>query len=139
MSIESSLHTYLLSQSAITNIVGSSVWHDFIPQTVTTAAITWNLVSKDHYHTVQGAAGWCVAQYEIVSWSRDFVECQSLGEAVRTSLQGFHGTWGSFDIGFVTCNGEYIQTEPLANATDSRWYRVVSDWLVGYAESQPSF
>jgi hypothetical protein len=142
MSLETDLRTYLLSQAAITALVkGNRIYCGVRDQDDPLPAITLARVTGEHGHTLTAAAGWCRARVQFDALATNYVDAETIGEALRGELQILGGaTIGSTSTNVsatILENDFPLYEEPIEGSAVGihRW---VSEYTVLYAESIPS-
>lgn len=138
MAILQSIRTRLLSQTAVTDIVGTRIHPQWRPQDGALAAITLQRISEDHVHNLEGGAGLARPRIQVDCWSSKYSEAQSLGEAVREALQGFTGTVDSVTIHSCLLDNRADLFEPPKDGSDKGIYHIALDFQLIYGESIPS-
>ena len=110
--IEQRLVAYLLTKTAITSIVGSKVYGNTAYQaSVAPFVLCVPNGGTRFYHTL-GASGLTEAAIDVVCRAKTDVKAAELYEAVRDSVDGFRGMWGSTQI-------DSAFLEPHATGTES--------------------
>ena len=142
--IRADLRTYLLSQSDITDLVGTRIYWVRIPQKNPSDAnypcITYRRATGGHVHNLDGAQGYAEAIVEIDIWGPDSEVVENVGEQVRESLQGFRGEMGTTDVRRrVTLEDEQDFYYPSEVGDDVGVYRIQYKYKIGYGESVPCF
>lgn len=92
------LRTYLLTQSAITNIT-SNIYPIHLPSRPTYPAIVYE--ESDHYEeeTFDGQEGFTDSDYIYHAWAQTYAEARTLSDAIRTTLKNFVGKANTIYIG----------------------------------------
>lgn len=139
MSLETDLPTYLLSKTAITNVVGTTLYQETIPQGVTGPAIAWSMSRPERLMCCAGAAGYAWATVQITCRSETNTQAFDLAESVRLVLHGFRGTIGSTIVGAIVFSDGDDDVENKGNSADSNYYFTVDRYRIGYAEAIPVF
>jgi len=135
--IEQSLYQYLSGIEAITNIVGTSIYHHHLPQSAEFPVLTFQLISSRHEHDLLGAAGIVTARYQVDCWSYSLSEAATMAEAVRQALQGFSGDMEDTEILFIVLDDQNNLDEAPKDGSDNWLYRREQDYLIKYRESIP--
>jgi len=134
----SDLYAYLTSKAAITAIVGARLYPHHLPQSVTVfPVLTFQQISNSHSHHLDSATGVAVARVQVDSWGISLASVESLGEAVRASLQGFTGNMEGSVIHFIQLESEQDLHELGLGGSDDWIFRRSQDYLIKYAESVP--
>lgn len=131
----SDLYTKLKNTSAITALCGTRIYPHHIPQSATVFPIlTFQIISNNHLHHLDGGAHQATARVQIDCWGRKVSDIDQLGEAVRVALQGFMGVFGSTTIHFVTLDNEQDLHEAPVDGSDDWIFRRSADYLIKYKE-----
>ena len=93
--ISAAINTYLLTQSAVTNIVASRIYPVILPQKPTYPAITYRDDEHSFDESFDGQNGLVESFYEIDAWSDTYVGAETLATAVRAALMNYTGTMGN--------------------------------------------
>ncbi len=117
---EEALCSYLTSSFGIFALASDRVYPLMLPQNCPLPAVTYQKVSGDRLHSLQGDTGYTTPVFQITSRADTYEQCKVLAEQVRLSLQNFTGTMGTsgFHIGAVLLIGEVEGYEPDTNS----WY-----------------
>lgn len=118
---EEALYRHLTSNYSIHAIAGDRVYPLMLPQSCPLPAVTYQKVSGERLHLLQGDTGYTMPVFQISSRAGTYAECKALAEQMRLSLQNFSGLMGGadgIDIGAVLLMGEVEGYEPDTNS----WY-----------------
>ena len=97
----SNIRTYLLTKSAITDVIGTRLRPDILAQSDTLPAMTYTEMYTNHFYTIDAAAGIENCMLEIMVYSETRTQADSLADLVRQQLQGYRGTAGSGEV--ISC------------------------------------
>lgn len=90
--IEQSLVTYLKTQSAVTDLIGTSPMR-FHPSTDTSnptyPLIVYRKISAEREHDLDGARGTAKSRYQMDVLADTYTSAKSVAEALRKSLDGY--------------------------------------------------
>lgn len=140
-SLESELKTYLLTKSAITDLVGSGssarIFEDRPRQNRDTPFVvitTFDGVSTEH---IGGISGLARNRVQIDCHGATSAEAYTLAEAVRLApLQMFRGTMGSTYVNSVTSEFGYRKfSYEKAKGSDTQVFVRSRDYIVFYQEA----
>lgn len=135
-SLSTELRAYLLTNASVTNLVGTRIYPNWIPQTETTRPnITIDHYGSDHDYELTKAAGWCKAQVQIDVWSNTLIAAKAVGEAIRGVLQGYSGTLCEVAL----LRRQFDLFEKPEHGDDEPIYHVGQQWEILIAESVPTF
>lgn len=133
--MESTIRTYLLSQSAITDLVSTRIFPGFIPASNTLPSITYHVFSTDHEYDIDSAAGFAVKRIQFDIWAETYAETKTIGEQLRQELQGYSA--GSIHVVLLD-NQIDLFTQPK-HADETPLYHLSQQYRIIYEESVPSF
>jgi hypothetical protein len=90
---------------------------------------------------MRGGDGIPAASFQLDCYAATAAECDTLAEAVRTSLDGFHGAMGS---GEKDVRGVFLVSvrdgqEESIGGVAAGIYRTSMDFTIRYGETVPSF
>lgn len=139
MSVTGDLQTFLLSKTAITNIVGTAgVYWMRAPQNVAFPYITFQLVSTDRASArTNDGDGLVVRRYQVDCWHKAG-DVHALAEAVRTSLSNFDGTMTSTTVQKCEVNDDMEFAENPEFGTEQTVDRIMLEAELWVTESIPN-
>lgn len=97
--IRQALADFLLSQSAVTDLVAQRVRPMFLTQGDTYPAITFRRVAAGHDPSLSAADDIPSPRFEVISWARTYGGAVALSEAVRGVLENQGASDGSVTWG----------------------------------------
>lgn len=118
---EESLYRHLIGSNGINAIAGDRIFPLMLPQNCPLPAVTYQKVSGERLHSLQGDTGYTTPVFQISARADTYAQCKVLAEQIRLSLQNFSGVMGGAagtDIGAVLLMGEVEGYEPDTNS----WY-----------------
>jgi len=129
VAVEYAVRARLAAVAGVTNIVGTRIYPNLLPQDVTLEAITYRRVSGPHVSAFGTDAGLSNPRFQVDVWADLYTEAVALAAAVQTALVRFRGTIAS----------ETIQDILLLNELDiyeqeRRIHRVMMDFEVWHTE-----
>lgn len=146
MSWPADLRTYLLSKSSITNLVGTRVYPDYIPQKNSTyPAIVYQIISDTPEHTLAGAALHTGTRVQLDVYAATALVRAQVVEALRNVLQGFPPTstltFGTTDT--LVSSVRYVNSfdiyEPPQDNSDTGLFRNSTDYWFRLKRTAPTF
>lgn len=138
MSVTGDLQTFLLSKTAITNIVGTAgVYWMRAPEDTDFPYITFQEVSDVREHDLSGQCGLVVASYQIDCWHVGSSAIHTLAEAVRTSIDGYTGTMTSTTVQYAKLTNRMEFSEPPEFGTEQTVDRIMLEIEMWVTESIP--
>jgi hypothetical protein len=136
-SIEAAFVAYITAQSTVTDLVGTRVYQDLMPQKAAYPAIVYSLVGEardDGYSFGTTANGQVEARLQVAAWATTSVAARAVHDAVRRLVNGFKGTWGENTIQsvFIDSTESAVDVEPGNDAARLFGYR--TDLLVTFEQ-----
>lgn len=131
--MKSGLVSLLSSEATITAISGTRVYVQRAPQNAAFPHIIITQMSSDENGTLDGGSGQLrFLDFDIDCKAKSSVTAESLGNAVRTYIDDYSGTAGSFTIGAVIMNDESDDYEPPQDGSDVGVFVVTLDVTIHY-------
>lgn len=112
---EESLYKHLINDIGVKAIIEERIYPLMLPQKSLLPAVTYQKVSGERLHSLQGDTGYTMPVFQISSRAETYAQCKALAEQIRLSLQNFTGIMGGtdgIDIGAVLLLGEIEGYEP---------------------------
>jgi hypothetical protein len=132
--MKSGLVSLLSSEATITAISGTLVYVQRAPQNAAFPHIIITQMSSDENGTLDGGSGQLrFLDFDIDCKAKSSVTAESLGNAVRTYIDDYSGTAGTFTIGAVIVNDESDDYEPPQDGSDVGVFVVTLDLKIGRA------
>jgi len=135
----SNIRTYLLTKSAITDLVATRIRPDVLAQGDALPAIIYTELYTNHQHTLTGAAGIEECLLELMCYSSTRAQADSLADLVRQQLQGFRGTAGAVEIISCLLDDTGHGYEQPQDDSDSGKYITAARFNVKVQETIPTF
>ena len=140
MGIETALFSYLSNKAAITAEVSTRIYATVAPSSVTFPYITYEIISEDHEHEMDGAAGLTNVLVQLDAWARLVSERQDIGEALRNALDGFTGQMGTENLEIRNC---FLENRTTFEETDKEGknlpvHRSSLDFSIWHEETLPT-
>lgn len=135
--VVSAVRTYLLSKSAITDVISQRIYFDRLRQNATLPAATISKVSETHYHKLSDRSGLVSTRLQIEAYSLSRLTSNGLAEAIyKCGIAAVKGLTNSIDIRGVTVeDGQRNYTIDDADGGDDHTYVTQFDLMVSYLES----
>ena len=89
MTIHQDLYEYLKVHRLVSAQVGTRIFPQMAPTSATKPYITYDQISSDQQHHMDGPSRLCMATFDISVWSDSSEEMNEVAEAVRLALDGF--------------------------------------------------
>jgi hypothetical protein len=131
--MKSGLVSLLSSEATITAISGTRVYVQRAPQNAAFPHIIITQMSSEENTTLDGGSGQLrFVDFDIDCKAKSSVTAESLGNAVRTYIDDYSGTAGSYTIGAVLINDESDDYEPPQDGSDVGVFVVTLDLTIHY-------
>jgi hypothetical protein len=92
------IRTYLLTKTAITDIVGTRIYPTILPQNATLPAIVFDVFGGTPDDVLTGSSGSFRAVVDLECISANHITSNDLAEQVRLVTQGYFGAMGDEQI-----------------------------------------
>ena len=124
----------LLSDTAITDLVGSAVFADQLPQGVKSKyAIVFNTITESANDHLSGPLGFDLATVQVDCYSKTRSDANQLRLTVRGVVAGYAGTMDATYIkGISQSTGYATTTDRVLAGTDQYRFVATQDFLVSY-------
>lgn len=132
------LRGYLLSKTAITDLVGSTrIYTDQLPQRATLPAIVLNQLFTMHEHQLSDLGGLAHARVQIECYAATRLVANSIVEAIRTcGIITQKGLTNGVDIRGVRIEeGMSYKDDAATDGSDEQRYVAVFDLVIDYTET----
>jgi hypothetical protein len=131
--MKSGLVSLLSSETTITTICGTRVYVQRAPQTAAFPHIIITQMGSEENGTLDGGSGQLrFLDFDIDCKAKSSVTAESLANAVRTYIDDYSGTAGSFTIGAVLMNDESDDYEPSQDGSDVGVFVVTLDVTIQF-------
>lgn len=131
------LRGYLLSKSAVTDLVGQRIYTDQLEQGATLPAVVMNKLFTTHDHALSDKAGLAHARIQFECYAATRQVANSVADSLHTSgIMTFKGLTGGVDIrGARVEEGMSYKTDPATDGSDESRYVSVIDLTIDYTET----
>jgi hypothetical protein len=131
--MKAGLVSLLSSEATITTICGTRVYVQRAPQTAVFPHIIITQMGSEENGTLDGGSGQLrFLDFDIDCKAKSSVTAESLANAVRTYIDDYSGTAGSFTIGAVLMNDESDDYEPPQDGSDVGVFVVTLDVTIQF-------
>lgn len=122
-SIEERLCYLLSSDALIASMVSRRIYPNIIPERAAMPAITYQQISGDRDHDMDGAEGYVTGRFQINCWDSSYGGAKDLSDIVRMALDGYSGLVSTHYIQriFLMDEGDMPEVEPELNSTRIRY------------------
>jgi len=134
MTVASDFRTYLLAQSAITDLIGTRVHPNHPPEIPTWPLLILRTISRTHAQHLAGIATAGTQRIQIDAWAATRLAADALSEAVLTALRSLAGAPATIGSGTRVCDVEIFGPRdddlPPADGSDEWLYLSSLDALL---------
>jgi len=131
MTIEKDIYYQLTDDTDVSTLVGDRVYPMKLPQGWTLPAITYQRISGERAHCLNGPSGRARPRFQIDCWAEDYDGAKDLSDKVRLCLDGFKGDINTeSDVGGITLEGDRDIWEE-----DIKIYRITMDFIIPHFEA----
>ena len=131
--MKSGLVSLLSSEATITAICGTRVYVQRAPQNAAFPHLIITQMGSEENATLDGGSGQLrFLDFDIDCKAKSSATAESLANAVRTYIDDYSGTAGSFTIGAVLMNDESDDYEPPQDGSDVGVFVVTLDVTIHY-------
>lgn len=131
--MKSGLVSLLTGEATVSAICGSRVYVNRAPQNATFPHVIITQMSSEENGTLDGGSGQLrFLDFDIDCKAKSSVQAESLCNAVRTFIDDYSGTAGSYTIGAVLINDESDDYEPPQDGSDVGVFVVTLDVTIQF-------
>jgi len=127
MSVEKDLKTYLLTRTAITDILGSRIYYQKLLQDPTLPALTYSRISTVRNRSHSGDSSLTRARIQYSCWGATPDDVEDLADAIESEMKSFSGTAGS-----TTVYASIVENRISLLDEESKYYHVPLDLMIQY-------
>ena len=127
MSVEKDIRTYMGTRTAITDIVGSRIYAQKLPQAATFPSLVYNRVSTQRTYSHSGDSNMTSPRIQYSCFAETYEEAKDLAEQIVSEMSGFKGTAGSSTIYSTFVDNELDLIDP-----ESKLYFIPVDLMITY-------
>lgn len=135
--IEIAFRQYLLSISAITDIVADRVTIMRLFQNTDFPALTYLIESVYRVESQKGGTGLVRTRMQLDHYAKSMLDARNLATITRKVLQGYRGTMGT-GANLVNVSQIRFQSELSFYHQDVNNYRIVHDYHIWHDEEKPT-
>lgn len=132
--IGNNLRTYLLTKSAITDLLGAAgeIYSDVLPQRgqYTLPAIVFSVISGGSGRVLTGSANYGRSRIQVDCWADERDDANALGEAVRSNVEHYSGAAGDDDIDIAMHDTQRYIYEPPKDASENGLFGHSADYMI---------
>ncbi len=123
--IETAVGARLAATSGVTDITGTRIFAEHLPEDEILESITFEMVGSEREHSFGGDTGNVASEFEVVSYAAKKVEAKTLAEAVHAALSRWSGTQSG-----ITIDVSLLQDSRDEYDEETRMHTVTSDFLI---------
>lgn len=127
MSLESDIRTYMKTRTAITDIVGSRIYFQKLPQEAEFPLLVSNRISTTRTYSHSGDSNMTTPRIQYSCFAETYAAAKDLAEQIVSEMSGFKGTAGSSTIYSSFVENELDMLDP-----ESKLYFIPVDLMVTY-------
>ena len=127
MSIQSDIRTYLLTQTGVTDLVGSRIYAMKSPKRATFPSLTYSTVSSVRTRSHSGDSSLTTKRIQLSCWAAKYGDCRDLVDQLVSSLESYKGL-----MGLTTVYSSFVENEIDAYDPESKLYHVPVDVKIRY-------
>ncbi len=127
MSIEADMMTYILTRTAITNLIAARIYNQKLPNDATLPAITYNRISSPRSRTHSGDSNLSKPRIQYSCWGTTPISVMNLADAFEDEFKSFSGTAGS-----STVYATIVENRLSLIDTESKYYHIPIDLMIQY-------
>lgn len=132
MWFEEALFAHLKGYTGLKNLVGDRIYPLILPQKAVLPAITYQKISGERLHKLQGDTGFTRPVYQLSCLAENYAQCKAVAEQLRLCLQNHSGLMGGIEgvaVGAVLLEGELEGYE-----SDTGTFYINMDFQFYYSE-----
>lgn len=138
--VASAVRTYLLTKSAITDLVSTRIYPDDLPQAAQMPAIVYNKISTNHEHVTGnswGLAGFAMCRLEFECFSSTRSQANNLADLLKSNIIGsLRGVYGGINFFDATVGaGQRTFVEQPTDGSDERRYVSVIEFMISFYDA----
>lgn len=131
---ETVLRSALVSDPAVSGMVGSRVYPLLAPKSAVLPFVTWRRAGITREHTLAGPMGMPNVSVEVQSFASTYEDVRKLADVVRKVLDGYGGTVNNVEVRNVSLENESDDFVQLAGGDLPPVYQVTQTFNVLWQE-----
>jgi len=137
MSIRTAIVTHLEAIAAVTEIVGTKIYHQRAPQGACSPLIVYSKISGTPYYHFGGRSGKQRATYQIDGYALTSAVAANLETAIQHAMDTFSGTIAGVKVDQCHLIDSRDMDEAPQQGTDAGEFRISMDYEIFYVEPVP--
>lgn len=128
---QGALRLYLLSDAAISAIVGTKIYAIPIPQNANLPYITIQDITHETIDTLSGFTGVITDRWQVDAYAASVTEVHALKKAIFDALHMKNNeTWSGYKIYLSRFDGDNDLSEPAADGSEDMYHRIQQDFKI---------
>ncbi len=127
MSVEKDIRTYMGTRTAITDIVGSRIYAQKLPQEATFPSLVYNRVSTQRTYSHSGDSSLTTPRIQYSCFAETYEDAKDLAEQIVSEMSGFKGTAGT-----ATIYSTFVESELDMIGPESKLYFIPVDLMISF-------
>ena len=136
--IEQDFYDYITIVSQITDIIGTRIYPDTAPESVTLPCLVYEKTGVDRQLTLLKSSGVVTATLQLDIFAATRLQAETIVEEIRLAFDGYQGTWTTTNIFMARLDNESVGWD-LETALESGTHRATVDLVVTFLESVTTF
>jgi len=133
------IRTYLLTKSAITDIVGTRIYPAALPQNADLPAIVYHVMGGSPDDVLTGSSGSYRASVDLDCISTNHITTNNLAEQVRLLIQGYFGAMGTEQVNAARLTGRFENYLNPIDGSDVGKHVVALNFDITHNQTIPTF
>lgn len=127
MSIQADIRTYLLTQTGVTDLIGSRIYAMKLPKKAVFPSLTYSTISSVRTRSHSGDSSLTTPRIQLSCWGEKYQDCKDLAAELVSSLESYKGLMGS-----TTVYSSFVENELDLYDSESKVYHVPVDVKIRY-------
>ncbi len=127
MSVEKDIRTYMLTRTAITDLISTRIYAQKLPEAATFPSLVYNRISSTRNYSHSGDSNMTSPRIQYSCFAETYEEAKDLAEQIVSEMSGFKGTAGSSTIYSTFVENELDLIDP-----ESKLYFIPVDLMITY-------
>lgn len=131
MNFIGALRTFILTDTAISALVGTRIYVGVAPQNAAVPYVVLSLVSEDVRYGTNENDGQQEDQWQIDVWSKSYDTSEGLSCKIRDKINGVKNQkLSNYKVYSITQESRQMMTEADGNGTENVWTRFSGDYTI---------
>jgi hypothetical protein len=133
------VRNYLVSKSAVTDLVSTRIYPAVLPQAATLPAVVYSVITNVPNDDVLGSSGSVTASVQLDIYSDSHITTNNISEQIRLQMQGYSGAMGDETVGASRLLNRFEQYEKPVDGSDLGRHRVIMTFDITYTNTIPTY